>query len=68
MAKQRMGGKKSKRKDDRPARIRYWLKRQLEKKKIRNLMRYCKMSQKEAYKFWREHPKCKRKGRVNFSI
>jgi hypothetical protein len=44
MAKAKTAGKKSKRKDERPARKRYWLKRVLESRKIRNLMKYCKMT------------------------
>lgn len=34
----RVGGKKSKRKDARPARMRYWMKRTLEKRKAKALM------------------------------
>jgi hypothetical protein len=56
----RTGGKKSKAKDNRPARKRYWLKRTLEKNKIKNLMKYCKMSKEQAMKFWHSN----RKGRV----
>jgi hypothetical protein len=35
----KVGGKKTKRPDNRPARKRYWLKRVLESRKIRNLMK-----------------------------
>ena len=56
----RKTGKKSKRRDSRPARLRYWLTRQLEKRKIRNLMKHCGMSKQSAYNFWHNN----RKGRV----
>jgi hypothetical protein len=44
----------SKRPDKRPARIRYWMKRQLEKNKVKNLVRYCKMTADKALGFWRK--------------
>lgn len=53
-------GKKSKRKDDKPSRIRYWMKRTLETRKVKHLMKYCKMSKQSAYNFWHKS----RKGRV----
>ena len=53
-------GKKSKRPDKRPARLRYWLKRRLEVRKVGNLMKYCGMSKQTAYNFWHNT----RKGRV----
>lgn len=53
-------GKKAKRPDNRPARLRYWLKRTLENRKVRNLMKYCGMSKQSAYNFWHRS----RKGRV----
>ena len=46
-------GKKSKRKDERPARSRYWAKRQLEKRKVKNLMKYCHMTAEYALTYWR---------------
>ena len=45
-------GKRGKVPDGRPARARYWLKRSLEKNKIRNLMKHCGMSSEKAYVFW----------------
>lgn len=56
----KIGGKKSKRKDERPARKRYWMKRVLENRKIKNLMRYCGLSRQSAYNHWHRT----RKGRV----
>lgn len=56
----RKTGKKSKRPDKRPARARYWAKRTLEERKIRNLMRCCGMSRQSAYNYWHKT----RKGRV----
>jgi hypothetical protein len=47
-------GKKSKRLDKRPARSKYWMKRTLEQKKIRNLMRCCGMTRAQAMKTWHE--------------
>lgn len=64
MAGTRVGGKKSKRRDDRPARKRYWMKRTLEKKKIRHLVRFCGMIKETAEKLWHTDSKRGRKGRV----
>ena len=59
MAKQRIT-KKSKRPDNRPARLMYWARRRLETRKVGNLMRYCGMSKQSAYKYWHKV----RQGRV----
>ena len=48
----RATGKKSKRPDKRPARLRYWMKRTLESRKIAHLMKYCGMSKQSAYNLW----------------
>jgi len=48
----RIPRKKSKRPDKRPARLRYWMKRTLEERKIRHLMKYCGMTRQQAYRFW----------------
>jgi len=56
----RKTGKKSKRRDARPARARYWATRRLEERKIGNLMKYCGMSRQSAYNKWHSE----RKGRV----
>jgi len=48
----RKTGKKSKRKDARPARARYWAKRILEERKIANLMKHCGMSRQAAFNRW----------------
>lgn len=53
-------GKKSKRKDQRPARKRYWMMRVLESRKVRHLMKCCRMSKQSAYNTWHRM----RKGRV----
>lgn len=59
-------GKKSKRPDERPARIRYWLSRRLEKRKVKRIMKSHKdkngnpLSKFDATKLWREM----RQGRV----
>jgi hypothetical protein len=50
--KTRQTGKKSKRADKRPARARYWARRTLEERKVKNLMRCCGMTRKEALKHW----------------
>ena len=60
ITKAKTSGKKSKRKDNRPARSRYWMKRTLETRKIANLMKHCGMSRQSAYNFWHKN----RKGRV----
>jgi len=52
-------GKKGKRKDARPARARYWLKRTLETKKIHNLVKYCGMSVEKASSVWHSGLKLK---------
>ena len=52
LTKAKTGGKKSKRRDARPARKRYWARRVLEERKIANLMQYCGMSRQAAYNFW----------------
>ena len=44
--------KKSKRRDMRPARARYWASRRLEERKITNLMKHCGMSRQSAYNRW----------------
>ena len=51
--------KKAKRPDKRPARLRYWAKRTLEKRKVRRLMRQG-LSEPNAVAIWR----AQRKGRV----
>ncbi len=51
-ASTRTGGKKSKRKDNRPSRARYWMSRILEERKVRNLMRCCGMTRQAAYNHW----------------
>ena len=53
-------GKKSKRRDKRPARARYWATRKLEERKIANLIKHCGMSRQSAYNRWH----AERKGRV----
>ena len=58
--KTRKTGKKSKRRDTRPARARYWAKRALEERKIANLVKHCGMSRQSAYNRWH----AERKGRV----
>lgn len=60
VTKTRIGGKKSKRRNKGPARLRYWLKRTLEARKIRHLMKYCGMSKQTAYNSWHQS----RRGRV----
>jgi hypothetical protein len=52
--------KKSKAPDKRPARQRYWQLGKLRKHKVRNLMRCCGMTEREASDHWREV----RKGRM----
>ena len=52
--------KKSKRRDDKPSRDRYWAKRVLEERKIKSLMRCNGMSKQSAFKYWHSV----RKGRV----
>ena len=51
MKKQRLS-KKSKRPDKRPAKIRYWMSKHLERNKVRNLMRHCGMTKAFATEFW----------------
>lgn len=46
--------KKSKKPDKRPARVRYWSERHLEKNKVRNLVRCNGMTEIQARVFWRE--------------
>lgn len=53
-------GKKSKRYNKGPSRIRYWLSRRLEKKKIKMLMKHCGLTKEAATKRWHHE----RKGRV----
>lgn len=53
-------GKKSKRKDLRPARARYWMTRCLEERKIQALMKHCGLSRQSAFNRWHTE----RKGRV----
>jgi hypothetical protein len=53
-------GKKSKKPDKRPARLRYWLSRHLERNKVRRLMKYCGMTKQQALDYWNTH----RQGRV----
>jgi hypothetical protein len=43
---------KSKAKDARPARKRYWMKRTLESRKVKNLMKFCGMTRQTAYNLW----------------
>jgi len=43
----------TRRRDKRPARVHYWASGQLEKNKIRNLMKYNGMTREEATMFWR---------------
>lgn len=43
---------KAKRADTRPARKRYWTKRALESRKIKNLVKYCRMNKQSAYNLW----------------
>lgn len=38
--------------NNKPARQRYWASGRLEKKKIRNLVRYCGMTEAQAYVHW----------------
>lgn len=59
MAEGQRASKKSKRPDKRPAKIRYWMSRHLERNKVKNLMKsgYTKA---EALKYWHSV----RKGRV----
>jgi hypothetical protein len=53
MAQQKIGKRKSP--DTRPARARYWQKRQLEKHKVRQLMRHNGFTDRaKAVRFWRE--------------
>ncbi len=47
-------GKKGKRKDERPARKAYWLKRQLEKNKVRRLVKHGKMNYMDALRYWQK--------------
>ena len=54
------GGKKSKSRDDRPARKEYWRKRKLEERKIKNLIKHCGMTRQSAYNRWHRE----RTGRV----
>ncbi len=56
----RTAGKKSKSKDNRPARKKYWASRKLEKNKVKSLMKSQKMTRAEATTFWNNE----RKGRV----
>jgi hypothetical protein len=53
-------GKKGNRPDKRPARAGYWATNQLEKNKVRNLMKHNKMTKEEATRHWRSA----RKGRM----
>lgn len=48
----RKTGKKSKRKDMRPARARYWATRRLEERKIQALIKHCGMSRQSAFNRW----------------
>ena len=57
MPKQSKSGKKP---DKRPARAGYWAVNQLEKNKIKKLMKHNKLSREEATKLWRST----RKGRM----
>ena len=49
------GGKKSKRKDMRPARARYWLSGKLRTKKVKNIMRYMKLDRVSATLLWEKY-------------
>ena len=51
---QRPGGKKSKSRDKRPARDRYWLSSRLEIRKVNNLMKHCGLSKQQAYERWKK--------------
>ena len=53
MAKKNRARKGSKRKDERPARKRYWDGKHLMHNKVRNLMRCCGMTKAEAISFWK---------------
>ena len=57
---QRKGGKKSKRTDKRPARSRYWLKRTLEERKVKAIMKAYGLTEVRARERWH----AERKGRV----
>ncbi|KKM78026.1 hypothetical protein LCGC14_1364170 [marine sediment metagenome] len=46
-------GRRGKAPDDRPARARYWNTKQLEKHKVRNLVRCCGMDKAKATVYWR---------------
>ena len=56
-SKQRSGGKAKKKYAGRnvgPARNRYWGDRRLQRHKVRNLVRCCGMSEKDALNYWLE--------------
>jgi hypothetical protein len=58
MAKQQ--SRKSKSKDERPARKRYWTRRKLEQHKVRQLVKWRGITYEQALKVWQQA----RKGRV----
>ncbi|HEC88458.1 MAG TPA: hypothetical protein ENI52_03985 [Thermoplasmata archaeon] len=57
-------GKRSKRPNKTPSRARYWATRQLERRKVRNMVRSNGLNYQEALKKWREQ----RKTRIAFDI
>ena len=57
----RKTGKKSKRRDARPARARYWASRRLEERKVANLMKHCGMSRQAAFNRWHSERKTRLK-------
>ena len=50
-------GKKSKRPKKTPARARYWGTNQLEKNKIKNMVKHCGMTEAKARREWRNNRK-----------
>ena len=58
--KKRKTGKKSKRPDNRPARSKYWLRRTLEERKVKAIMKAYGLTKGKAVERWH----AERKGRV----
>lgn len=56
--------KKQKRPDTRPARARYWANRTLQKRKVRNLVRHCRMNPADALEHWLRARQGRVKGRT----
>ncbi|MHA2087321.1 MAG: hypothetical protein ACW972_03530 [Promethearchaeota archaeon] len=52
ISKTRIGGKKSKRRNNSPSRQRYWAGRHLEKNKVKKIMKSHKLTRAEALKYW----------------